>query len=187
MKKLLIAACLAWFSIGTAAASAAPAQTTGSPSLPSSAEGRQYLAALIDEVRRADRIVVTEHSYAYDLVDVEAGKSLMPSETIVYGTRTLNAAQKSQLIAQLQAVNPTTQDAFPACIFEGHHTLTFIRGSRTNTKMELCFGCGEIRWSGTNVAPPWALVSGLSTFITSIGFQPKRDWQMLATEHLKRR
>jgi hypothetical protein len=144
--------------------------------------GRVYLGALAETIQRSDRISVTEHSYQYDAYHTEAGKSLIPNE-IVYGTRELDASRKAIFLSTVNALDPKTQDAFAACIFEPHHTVRFYTAGKLTSTMEICFECGQVEWDGTKATPPWSLPSGLATFIKDIGFSPDRDWAILAKQH----
>lgn len=144
-------------------------------------DGREYIAELSDAIQRADRIVVTEHSSQFDAYDVTSGKSLVPEE-IVYGTRQLGSQQKALFLSTVEQLDPKTQDAFPACIFESHHTVMFYAGGNLESTMDICFQCGQVKWSATRTTPPWSLYSGLAAFIEGIGFQPERDWAALAAQ-----
>jgi len=147
-------------------------------------EGRKYIAALVQAIRDADRIVVTEHSDPIDLWDDKAEQSLIPNN-VVYATRVLDAQQKATLIGMLQGLDPETQDAFPACIPEQHHAIAFEGGKGRNTVMEICFQCGQIEWQGTTQTQPWSLVGGLSRFIATLGMQPKQNWYERAKAYQK--
>lgn len=144
-------------------------------------DGREYITELSDAIQRADRIVVTEHSSQFDAYDVTSGKSLVPEE-IVYGTRQLSSQQKALFLSTVEQLDPKTQDAFPACIFESHHTVMFYAGGKLESTMDICFQCGQVKWSATRTTPPWSLYSGLAAFIEGIGFQPERDWAALAAQ-----
>lgn len=147
-------------------------------------EGRQYRQELTELIRKSDRIVVTEHSYEYDAYDMDAGKSLIDDE-IVYGTRELDAAQKAFFLSTIEALDPKTQDAIAACIFEPHHTIEFYAAGKLASTMDICFQCGQVEWDKTRASPPWALYSGLAAVVEHIGFSPDRDWATLAKRHLK--
>ena len=146
--------------------------------------GRKYLTALVQAVRGADRIVVTEHSDPEDLFDANTMKSLIPDD-VVYATRVLDAQQKAILIGILQGLDPATQDAFTACIPEQHHAIAFEGGKGPNTVMEICFQCGQIEWTGATATQPWSLVGGLRSFISTLGMQPKQDWNERAKAYQK--
>ena len=146
-------------------------------------DGQAYLGALAEIIQRSDRISVTEHSYEYDAYDTEAGRSLIPDE-VVYGTRELDASQEGLFLSTIQALDPKTQDAFAACIFEPHHTVRFYTAGKLTSTMKICFECGQVEWDATKTTPPWSLPSGLATFINGIGFSPDRDWAALAKQHM---
>ena len=142
-----------------------------------------YLTALEDAIRSADRIVIAEHSSPVDLYDAAAGKPLAHKE-FVYRTVELNDSQRSQFLKLIEGLDPKEQDAFPACIFEGHHTVRFYAGAKLVSSLQVCFECGQVEWPVTNATPPWSLVPGLEKVIRNAGLQPKRDWAELARAHL---
>ena len=76
------------------------------------AEASEYQQTLAKLIERSDRIVVTEHSDQFNAFDVNAGKSLIQSE-IVYGTRVLDASQKSLFLSMVKGLDPKLQNAFP--------------------------------------------------------------------------
>jgi hypothetical protein len=149
-------------------------------------DGAKYRDALSALISRADVIVVTEHSFELDLYDMDANKSLIPTD-IVYGTRAMSPAQKSGFGSAIGKLDPKTQDAFPACIFEPHHTFRFYLKKKLISTLEVCFKCGQVEWDGINsrVAPPWSLYFGLAQAVKSVGFQPERDWTALAKKHVR--
>ena len=145
--------------------------------------GLAYRDALAGMIRRADRIVVTEHSYLYDAYDADAGKSLIPSE-VVYGSHQLSPAQKDFFQSTIDGLDPTTQDAFAACVFEPHHRIEFYAGGERISTMANCFKCSQVKWDATSATPPWSLYPGLAALVEEAGFSPKRDWAALARQHL---
>ncbi|WP_374354232.1 hypothetical protein [Chitinimonas sp.] len=148
-----------------------------------SSDGAKYIAELGEMIQRSDRIVVNEHSFELDAYDFAAHKSLL-SHDVIYDSRELNRQQKALFLATVQQLKPETQDAFPACIFEPHHTVLFFSGVKLISTMKICFQCGQVKWDASTTTPPWALYSGLSGFISGIGLQPVRDWRALARQHL---
>jgi len=146
--------------------------------------GTEYKEALLGLLSRTDRIVATEHSSEFDLYDPETGESGVP-KTIIYGTHELTAAEIEYFTATIKSLDPTTQDAFAACVPEVHHTFRFYSGQRLIDTMDICFECGEVLWSGTGATPPWSLYSGLAKVVKHIGFTPDRDWPAVARQHLK--
>ena len=147
-------------------------------------EGRAYITELSNMIRGSDRIVVTEHSFQDDAYDADSGKSLIPND-VIYGTRQLTSQQRELFLSTINQLDPKTQDAFPACIFEPHHTIRFYAGDKLKSTMDICFQCGQVEWDATSTTPPWSLYSGLATFIKDVGFQPERDWAALARRHVQ--
>jgi hypothetical protein len=144
--------------------------------------GRQYIDDLSAMIRRSDRIVVTEHSSSLDAYDFESETSPLP-EQVVYATRELSQAQRQKFLHTIENLAPAIQDAFPACVPEIHHTVHFYSHGELISKMEICFECGQVIWNATKATPPWALYSGLASFIEDIGLEPERDWDALAKKH----
>ena len=145
--------------------------------------GAQYRSQLAEMIRRSERIVVTEHSYPFDAYDTKAGKSLIPDE-VVYGTRELSGREVDFFLDTVNGLDPSTQDAFAACIFEPHHTIRFYTAAESVSTMKICFKCWQVEWDGTELAPPWALYTGLAAVVKEAGFSPERDWASLAQPHL---
>jgi hypothetical protein len=141
-----------------------------------STEGQYYKTAVGAAIAHADRIVVSEHSSDVDS-DQESISSYKP---VTYREITMTPAQKAMFASNIGAMPPATQDAFPACIFNGHHTIKFYAGQKLTSTMEICFECGQIRWNGSQNNPPWALSSTLKAVIENLGLSPKRDWYALA-------
>lgn len=147
-------------------------------------QGKTYLNELSNAIHDSDRIIVTEHSFELDAYDMDKNVSLLP-ETVVYRTLELNQEQKNMFLSAIKQLDPKTQDAFPACIFEPHHTVYFHVKGKLRSTMQICFGCGQVEWSATQATPPWSLYGGLQSVIKNLGLQPERDWPILAQEHLK--
>ena len=148
-------------------------------------DGKKYIAALVEELRLADRIVITEHSNQYDLPDPAKMVSLMPKD-VVYATITLRDEQKRAFVRLLEGLDPATQNAFAACIFEPHHTISFYRGNAVKSELAVCFACSDIRWPGAEASPPWSMYGGLKQFIGSLGMHLSQDWAAAARAHLAR-
>jgi hypothetical protein len=144
-----------------------------------STEGGQYKAELVKTIQRADRIVVTEHSYEYDLFDSQHHISLMPDE-VVYNRWELTGEQKNELLITVKDMSSSTQSEFSECIFEPHHTFLFYSDDKLLSTMEICFRCLEVEWDGSKLTPPGALYSGLGAFLRRIGSEPTRDWTAVA-------
>jgi hypothetical protein len=158
--------------------------TRGEPSMPTeNGSGIQYKEALASLIRRSDRIVVSEHSDEFDLFDQETEKSALP-EQVVYATHVMSESERQFFLATVVALDPKTQDAFPACIPEVHHTIRFFSGQELEDTMDICFQCGQVIWPSTKATPPWSLYVGLSKVIKASGLSPERDWQAAASAEL---
>jgi hypothetical protein len=144
--------------------------------------GESYKLALVSLIRASDRIVATEHSDELDLFNVDGKTEL--TEQIIYETVELSSAQRTYFEKTVQALDPTTQDAFPACIPSIHHTLKFYAAGKLLDTIDVCFECGQVIWSGTRATPPWALYPGLAKVIEHIGFSTERDWAAVVREHI---
>jgi hypothetical protein len=151
----------------------------------SDAEGRRYLAALVAAIDSAERIVVSEHSFKYDAPD-DKGEEVLRANPIVYGTQELSQEQRAAFKATISKLDPATPEAFAACIFEPHHTVTFFRSNEEPSAMLICFECGDVRWKSTSSTAPESLIGGLGELVESVGLEPFRDWRALAREHLKK-
>jgi len=141
--------------------------------------GRDYITDLTDTIRHADRIVVTEHSSPLDFMTPESTEFPQKDE-IVYGTRELTSSQKAHFLRVIEKLDPTTKDAFAACVPVVHHSIHFFAHEKLLSTMDVCFECGDVAWQGSKATPPWSLQSGLAVVVKDIGFQPERDWAALA-------
>ncbi len=110
----------------------------------------------------------------------------------MYAAVDLNAPQKARLLAAIQnaddmmraaAREPVPQGGYEttACVFDPHHTITFIRKGKPSGELSVCFECSKLAWNGDDGAPQ-VLMGALPGFIKQIGLQPKRDWHGLATK-----
>jgi hypothetical protein len=146
--------------------------------------GRVYIRELGDAIRSADKIVVAEHSHDLDVFDEETGRSLV-SRQLVYGVKELSKGHREKFLSTIERLDPKTQDEFPACIFEPHHSVSFYSRGEILSTMEICFVCGQLSWDATKATPPWSIYPGLASFIKAIGFEPERDWSTVARDHMK--
>lgn len=145
--------------------------------------GRQYLDDLATLVRRADRIVIVEHSSPEDGAN-DYARGLLERNEFVYGTRTLSPAQRRWFASTIAGLDARTQDMFPACIPAVHHTLLFYLGNKQISRLDASFECGQVLWQGTRADPPWSIYSGLALVVDEAGLHPKRDWKKLAAERV---
>ena len=149
-----------------------------------SVEGKHYLEALVAAIDSAERIVVTEHSSEYDGDDEKAREALR-AEPVFYATKELSQAQRAAFRATIAKLDPAIPDAFAACIFEPHHTVTFFNANQQPSEMLICFECGDVRWEGTSSTAPESLIGGLGRLISSVGLPTHRDWRALAEKRSK--
>ena len=186
MNRVLVLAFIALCTVGCVrhAGPIGPVERVDIFALKEESQGRQFKLELAAAIRRADRIVVTEHSYELDAYDVVANRSLI-AEPIVYATRETDARQRRQFARIAEQLAPTTQDAFSRCDFAPHHTVRFYEHGTLVSTMQVCFLCAQLRWDAPHATPPWAVYPGLAHFFRSLGLQPHRDWRAAASEHLQ--
>jgi len=153
---------------------------------PDSGEGQLYINDLAAAIRAADRIVVSEHSNAYDVLDQETQPQFPENyKPVIYASHELTPDERAGFLKTITQLPPRTQDAFTACVFEPHHTITFYRAGKQTSAMVICFKCGQVNWDGTGKLNPWSLVPGLGKVIASVGMHEKRDWYALVQAHKK--
>ena len=167
MRLLILISCLFFASCGSDISS------------PKHSDGKAYKDALISAIESADKITVTEHSSKLDLLD-DPNSIQSVAEDIEYQVVSLDGASKKKFSALMHDMNEKTQNSFPGCIFQAHHTVRFFSGERVTSTMRICFECGQVQWDGASRVPPRALYSALSDFILSVGFKPKQDWRARA-------
>jgi hypothetical protein len=101
----------------------------------------EYIRKLSETVRASDAIVVTEHSFEMDLFDRKTMTSLLPGE-LVYRAVTLTENQRHMVERTIERLDPKTQDVFPACAFEPHHSVRFF--SRRGACPVLCKSASSV-------------------------------------------
>ena len=146
--------------------------------------GGEYISALAALVRNSSRVVVTEHSSEFDLFDIETGKSGL-KEPLVYATRVFSEPERKFFYSTIEGLDPKTQDAFPACVPEVHHTFYFYSGTNLIETIPVCFSCGQVLWSNAGATPPWSLYAGLAKVVESVGLSPERNWDDVARDAQK--
>ena len=151
---------------------------------PDSGEGQLYINDLAAAIRAADRIVVSEHSNAFDVLDQETQPQLPKNyKPVIYASHELTPLERAEFLKTVTQLPPRTQDLEPACIFQPHHTITFYRAGKQASAMVICFHCGQVEWNGTGKTKPWSLVKGLGKLVTSVGMHEERDWYALVRTH----
>lgn len=146
-------------------------------------DGRHFLETLSGTIRRADRIVISEHSNGVDAWDSHAGKSLVPDE-VVYETRELSAEDTREFLAVVEDMNPGTMAGTWLCEPDPHHTIDFYTGPDRISRMDVCFTCGWIGWDATDAETPLAIYAGLAKVVERVGLHPHADWSALAKAHV---
>lgn len=144
-------------------------------------EGQLFIAELAAAIRSADRIVVSEHSIGYDVLDEKTQPELPVNyKPIIYANQELTLTQRAAFLNSVTRLAPGPVASEPACIFEPHHTIAFYRAGQQTSAMDICFQCGQLEWNGTTGMRPQSLVPSLGKLVTSLGMHEKRDWYALA-------
>ncbi|WAC18910.1 hypothetical protein OVA24_16890 [Luteolibacter sp. SL250] len=137
-------------------------------------DGALYKDQLLEAIRTADAIHVTEHSSRFDRNDG------VDAPFRIYRELTLPRDAVEDFHREIIKVPSKTKDYLTACIFEDHHTIRFKKGGQTTSTMRICFKCHQIEWDGSPCRPPLDLLRHLDSFLSRHGFQPERDWRALA-------
>jgi hypothetical protein len=167
---IVLAAAVTFAAIQYQRASADQAEVVHNPNEP----GGKYLRDLRAAIENADDITITEHSDKSYYITPDRG--LEGYKEQVYAVVKISQSEKRGLIEMVNALDTTTQNAFPACIFDPHHRLAFHSKGKLASTMEVCFECGQIEWDGSTQTPPWAIYRGMKAFVAGIGLHPKADW-----------
>jgi hypothetical protein len=141
-------------------------------------EGIEFQRSLLAAIEHADRIIIREHSDPMDFY--VGGETLPTAPEKTYARKELSGSQKLRFASLVRAMSPVTQEAFPACIPEYHHTIGFVDKTRRTRTMKICFRCGQLEFEGTRTSPPGNIYKVLGIFVHEIGMMPKRDWEKLA-------
>lgn len=173
MSKYALCLLLSLALLGNASVSASPAD-----------EGRHYIRALAAEIQQADRIVITEHAFDYDAFDGKKMKTRLPLP-LVYATRELTPTQRTAFASMVSGLSPRPRTILAMCLPEPHHTVRFYRNGIESSKLEICFGCGQTKWSGTTLSSPPSLETGLKEMVSGVGLHPTLDWKALARTYLE--
>lgn len=161
--------------LGLAASATAAADAPRSPPrivVDGEGSGADLQKKLADAVRRAERIVVTEHANDYDqTIDLGFSK---PDH--VYASHELTAAERGRLLRAIESAAPqATLD--PMCLFSPHHAIEFHTGSRRESRIDVCFTCGQLRWDAVAGLYPDDLLSLFRDLVNAIGMRAEQDWR----------
>lgn len=140
-----------------------------------------YQQVLLDALRSADRIVVTEHSNRYDLDDPHSNQFIGPY--FVYASHTLTQEERARLVKAVETVDPEFSLA-PMCLFSPHHAIDFYVGTRRESRMEICFSCGDLAWDAVHASYPRALLGVFERLVTESGLTPEQNWRRKARDLL---
>jgi hypothetical protein len=138
----------------------------------------EYKSELLATIRDARRIVIVEHSNPLDVAPV-GGRAPAPRPTRVYGVRTLDAAQRKYFLDRVSGLSPDLPRMVSFCAFVDHHTIYFFGAGTEPIKMEVCFECGDVNWTGRSRSAPIGLIGALSDVVKASGLSPTRDWRAL--------
>lgn len=142
--------------------------------------GTPFAQGVAGMIVRSDRIVITEHSDAFDGV---SGKA--PAKpVIVYAERELTGSQTGPFLEAVLSMDPSTHGAPLVGAFKARHTIYFYGKGQLLSKMDVCFECAQIRWNGGVDAPyPDAMIPTLKKMIRNFGMTTDRDWDKYALAH----
>jgi hypothetical protein len=149
--------------------------------------GKDYLKTLSEEVKKSNRIVITEHSDWKELAFVErnARESKLEFE---YGRREMSGDQKERFLERIASACPAIDNSVSGCIPYYHHTLLFYQKDKLASTMEICFICDIVDWKGHKGRPPASFVSYvLKPTILDVGLKPERDWDGILERRMKQR
>ena len=147
---------------------------------PPNSGGKPFLDELAQAARKADRVVIVEHSYVHDNSDIDIHTKFLPERK--YKEVALTGPAKETLASSVAAIDPYVSMYASACIYEPHHRFEFYRKSKRINTLEVCFSCAQLEWDGAKKTEPQAFYQGLSKFIETVGLQPERDWHALAKQ-----
>lgn len=152
---------------------------TSEPVATSAHEGNRgdYQRRLLHAIRSADRVVVTEHSNAFDRF-----RGDMPDGPyVVYATHTLDDRERSTLLHQIESIDPQVMEAVSMCLFSPHHALEFYVGEQRRSTLEICFTCGQLQWSAVDAYYPPDVLRVFMALVSASGMTPDQDWEAKAS------
>ena len=151
---------------------------------PRADHGAIYAASLEAMIRRADRILITEHSWPGDYDHRGRPDEWTPPE-VEYDRAELDASQRTRFADRVASMDKTTQYSVAGCLMAPHHTMTFYRDGKLLSTIAICFECGMFEWDASpRQDPPQAIFDVLAPTVADAGLQPERDWHELAAATL---
>lgn len=136
--------------------------------------GAGYQQLLLTALRQADRVVLTEHSNKYDSFDPVTSVSNGPYQ--VYASHQLSDEERARLITAVAAVDPQSS-LIPMCLFSPHHAVDFYVGDQRESRLEICFTCGEMEWDAVYAWYPYQLIGVFAKLVEQSGMETGRDWR----------
>jgi hypothetical protein len=147
-------------------------------------KGAGFNSLVMQAIVLADRIVISEHSYEFDGVDMHGKGSPQPRPVVVYAERTLSEDQKAMFVGAAGSTPPSAHAIAPVGEFVARHTIRFYKDGRLTSTMQICFSCKQIRWDGDRSAPPPDdMIKSLKLVVRNVGLTPERDWNSYAELH----
>lgn len=129
---------------------------------------------LLTALRKAGRIVLTEHSDKYDSFDRVTSEANGPYH--VYASHQLSAEERKHLIDAVAAVDPQAGPS-TLCMFSPHHAVDFYAGEQRDSRLEICFTCGDMEWdAAANASYPQELVGVFNRLAKQSGMKTDQNW-----------
>lgn len=143
------------------------------------AHGPAYKRQLIECIREAESIAITEHS---DRMDFYESNRPLPEHPPFYEYQTvrLKDDDKSAFLGEVEKMDERTEYSANRCLFEPHHRVTIFRRGRETTSISVCFKCDDAIWDQGEFTEPKGLMAALRFVVESAGLKPERDWRALA-------
>ncbi len=143
------------------------------------AHGPAYKRQLIECLREAESITITEHS---DREDFNESNRPLPEHPPYYEYQTvrLKDDDKAAFLGEVEKMDERTEYDVYRCIFEPHHRVTIFRRGREATSISVCFKCEDAIWDQGEFTNPKGLMSALRFVVERSGLKPERDWVALA-------
>ena len=135
--------------------------------------GAGFQQLLVDAVRDAERVVVTEHSNRLDRWD---RKGKFDGPYVVYSAHELTPEERARLLQAVESADPQASPG-PMCLFTPHHAIELYVDGKRDSTIEICFSCGELRWDAVQAFYPRALLEVFRTSVVAGGLNPTQDWR----------
>jgi hypothetical protein len=143
------------------------------------AHGPAYKRQLIECLRDAESITITEHS---DRMDFYESNRPLPEHPPFYEYQTvrLKDDDKAAFLGEVEKMDERTEYSVNRCLFEPHHRVTIFRRGLEATSISVCFKCDDAIWDQGEFTEPKGLMAALRFVVERSGLKPERDWVALA-------